>query len=276
MTTTDYRYPNELIILYLTLFLVLLVIAITSTATFCGSALFIFLAVGYAYVLNRSHHQSLIENAMPVTPNTLPELSRLVGDCAKRLGVNNFQVYVARSSQLNAYTFGLSDPKVVVLYAPLLELMDRDELAFIIGHELGHIRLGHTWLNSLVGGIAGIPSSGAVSAMLMFAFLGWNRACEYSADRAGILANGNAYKGITALIKLVAGSGGLSEQGLAAAYRQIDAEDDTWIGSFNEIFASHPLLIRRIHQIRQYSQSNQFRRISRQTAREQSSAKEEK
>jgi len=32
-----------------------------------------------------------------------------------------------------AYTFGLSTPKVVVLYSALFDVMDADELKFIVG-----------------------------------------------------------------------------------------------------------------------------------------------
>ena len=86
--------------------------------------------------------------------------------------------------------------------------MDADELRFIIGHEMGHVALGHTWLNSLVGGMAGIPSSSTSSAILTLAFLSWNRTCELSADRAGLLACGSLDKAVSSLIKLVAGPEG--------------------------------------------------------------------
>ena len=68
--------------------------------------------------------------------------------------------------------------------------------------RLGHVALGHTWLNTLVGGIAGIPGSFLGGSDLDMAFLGWNRTCEYSADRAGLLACGSLEKAISALIKL--------------------------------------------------------------------------
>ena len=150
-------------------------------------------------------------------------------------------------------------PKVVVLYEPLFKIMDEDELTFIIGHELGHVALGHTWLNSLIGGIAGIPSSMGAAAILSMAFLSWNRACEFSADRAGLLACAKPEKAISALIKLVAGPKALSPEGMAAAYQQIDAEDDTWLGSLNEAFGTHPMLIRRIQELRKYASSSQYR-----------------
>ncbi len=260
MKPATYRYPGENSTLYSTLFLVFLVIAITSTATFFTSALFVALAVAITYALNRAHHEDLISHAVVVNPQTLPELNNLVTACAKRLNVSNYEVYVARNHQLNAYTFGIHDQKVVVLYSSLLGIMDRDELAFIIGHELGHIALGHTKLNSLMGGMAGIPSAGFTSAILNFALLGWNRACEFSADRAGMLVNQKPEKAISALVKLVAGKSSLTKQDFLQAYRQIDAEDDSWLGNFSEVFASHPLLIRRIKQIQSYSRSAVYQR----------------
>jgi len=259
--TTAYRYPNEILILSGTILLVVLVIALTATATFCASILFVLLAVGLAYYSSRSHHQALMRGAVRVSSQQTPELVGLARECIQRLQARHVEIYLANSQALNAYTFGLSDPKVVVLYSALLRVMDEDELRFILGHELGHVRLGHTRLNSLVGGLAGIPSSSAASAILIMAFLGWNRACEFSADRAGLLACGKPEKAVTALIKLVAGPKALTREGLALAYRQIDAEDDTFLGNLGEAMRTHPLLIRRITRLREYAASSEYRRL---------------
>jgi Zn-dependent protease with chaperone function len=258
---TSYRYPHETLILISTLTLVGLVIAITATATLCGSFVFVILMVVLSYSSSRAHHHALIAQAYPVTRQNAPELADLVQGCVERLKPDPVQAFVVKSKQLNAYTFGLDSPKVVVLYSALLEVMDEAELRFIIGHELGHVALGHTWLNSLVGGMAGIPSGSAASAILLLAFLSWNRACEYSADRAGLLACGSLEKATTALIKLVAGPAGNTRRGLELAYRQIDAQDDTWLGNLSEAFASHPLLIRRINELRQFAASAEYQRL---------------
>jgi Zn-dependent protease with chaperone function len=187
-------------------------------------------------------------------------LDRLVQVCARRLRPASVEVYVAPSDELNAYTFGLGDPKVIVLYRPLLRVMDADELTFIIGHEMGHVALGHTWLNSLVGGLAGIPASLGSAAILTLALRSWSRACEYSADRAGLLACGDLEKATTALVKLVAGPQALDPAALARAYRQIDAEDDTLMGLLNENLATHPLLIRRIQALRAWAAGPEYAR----------------
>jgi Zn-dependent protease with chaperone function len=266
MRITSYRYPNERLILAFTLLLVLGVIALTVTATVCASLLFLIGFVLLSYYMSRSHHQSLVHSARRVTPQEYPELNQLVQQGAAKLMPGPIAVYIAPSRSLNAYTFGLSSPKVVVLYSALFKSMDADELLFIIGHELGHVALGHTWLNSLVGGMAGIPSPWAAAAIMSLTFLWWNRACEFSADRAGLLACGKPEKAVNALIKLAAGPNASSKD-MQLAYRRIDAEDDTLLGSLGETLGTHPMLIRRIQQIRKYAASPQYKRLSAQVNR---------
>jgi Zn-dependent protease with chaperone function len=259
--TTAYRYPREQLILALTLFLVFLIVVVTATATFCLSGIFVLLMLALAYWTTRSHHQALMEKAVPITHRTAPELAALTEDCIAMLNAGQVEAYVAPSKQMNAYTFGLTSPKVVVIHSPVLDAMNRDELRFILGHELGHVRLGHTWLNSLVGGLAGIPSPFFVSAVLGFAFLWWNRACEYSADRAGLLVCGDPGKAISALIKLEAGPRARTRADLERVLRQIDAEDDHPLSGLSESFDTHPMTIKRIEALRRYAASPEYQRL---------------
>jgi len=259
--TTAYRYPRERLILALTLILVLLVIAVTATATVCLSAAFVLLMVAIAYALNRSHHRALLEQAWPVTPQHMPNLAPLVAETAARLQVGSVQVFVAPGKTLNAYTFGLFSPKVVVLHSALLQVMEADELRFVLGHEMGHVRLGHTWLNSLVGGMAGIPSPFLASTVMSMAFLWWNRACEHSCDRAGLLACGEPRKAISALVKLAAGPEARTQAGLRRALARVQAEDDHALGYLRQALATHPMMIRRIEELRRYAASREYRRL---------------
>jgi Zn-dependent protease with chaperone function len=259
--TTAYRYPHETMILAASFLLVFVVIAITVTATVCLSGVFMIGFVVLSFLLTRSQHKSLMRSVQRITPDNMPGLAQLTQKGIDRLQPGDVNVYMLHSRSLNAYTFGLTSPKVVVLYSSLLKVMDADELLFILGHELGHVALGHTWLNSLVGGMAGIPSSWSAGAIMAMAFLWWNRACEYSADRAGMLACGKPEKAVTALIKLVAGPKASTQAGLERAYRWIDAEDDTFWGSVSETLGTHPMIIRRIEAIREYAGSAEYRRL---------------
>jgi Zn-dependent protease with chaperone function len=244
-----------------TVLLVIVIIMISATLTLSLAGLIILLILGFSYLANRSQHTSLLQRSYPINSRSLPELINLASTCQARIQPGPVQIYVAPASQLNAYTFGITDPKVIVLYSALFKMMDSDELRFILGHEMGHVSLGHTWLNSLLGGMAGIPASFGASVLLNASFLWWNRACEYSADRAGLLACGNPAKAVSALVKLATGSRMQSQGDLAHALRSIEAQDDTMINRMQEILSTHPMIARRIQALRRYSASSQYKRL---------------
>jgi len=260
-STTEYRYPHEYLILGVTIIIVVLVIALTAAATVCGSALFVVGIVIFGYYASRSKHQALLAEAQQVNSQTAPEIIPIIHSNSTRLQVEPVNVFIIPSRQLNAYTFGMDSPKAIVLYSSLFKIMDRDEIQFILGHEMGHVKLGHTWLNTLVGGLSGIPSSLGAAAILELAFRWWNRACEFSADRAGVLASGNPNKAITALIKLEAGGVARTQAGMQATIQHIESEDDDLMHNLEELMASHPLIAKRIDEIRSFSTSHAYQRM---------------
>jgi len=257
----DFRYPGEHVILVLTLALVGAVVALTAAATVGGSVLFVGLMLALAFAATRGKHNQLVERATRVTPQNAPGLWSLVQLGVARLGPEAVEVYVTPSRVLNAYTFGLDTPKVLVIEGPLLRVLDSDELAFVISHELGHVRLGHTWLNSLVGGLSGIPSPAITFGLLQLAFLWWNRACEYSADLAGLLATARPDKAISALVKIAAGGRAQSPGDVARALQILEAQGNDLGSQLGEALATHPLMARRIAELRKYAASGSYQRL---------------
>ena len=260
-TANSYRYPNEQIVLGITVLLVLLVILLTATATVCLSFVFVLGSLIFGYFISRSHHQALLVQANQVNQHNAPELVPALEQAKVRLQVEPVQVFIVPQKSLNAYTFGMGSSKAIVLHSALFQIMDRDELQFILGHELGHVDLGHTWLNTLIGGMAGIPSHVGAATILELAFRSWNRACEYSADRAGVLACNNPKKAITALIKLEAGNDARTQAGLLRAIQRIETQDDDLFSNLSEVLATHPMIIKRIEQIRAFAASNNYQHL---------------
>lgn len=255
-----YRYPNEHVVLTLTILLVLFVIAITSTVTFCLSGVFILVMFLLSALLVRSHHQSLMRSAFRVDQTSKPELAHLAAQCGLKLQPGAVDLFLVNQNQLNAYTFGVRSPKVLVLYTPMLKVMNSGELRFIIGHEMGHVALGHTWLNTIVGGMAGIPAPFGAAVLLYTAFRWWNRMCEFSADRAGLLACGDINIAITSLVKLVAPDI-RTQDDFSRALALIDTQDDSTSNRLAEAFQSHPMLIRRINALRDYARTPEYQRF---------------
>jgi Zn-dependent protease with chaperone function len=255
---TSYRYPSESVVFWVTILLVIGVIVFTSAATLCLSGLFILVMFVLAYLMNRQHHMELMQDSMGVSSTSAPNLFQIITDCAKRLHPGRLEAFVTPKNELNAYTFGISDPKTVVIYSAVLQIMDEDEIAFVVGHEMGHIALGHTWLNTILGGIAGIPASYGASAILALVFRSWNRMCEYSADRAGVLACGKPDKAISALLKLVSGKKTLTQADMGRLLQLVDQEDDSLAGQLNEMLSDHPMTIKRIEQIKKYIRTREY------------------
>lgn len=263
--TTAYRYPTEQGILFLTFLAVFVVILLTAALTFRLGLLIIAFTLVAAYLSNLFQHQALIRSATKVSTQSAPALTRLAQECVQKLQPGPIQIFIAQNPALNAYTFGLTNPRVVVLYSSLFREMDGDEIRFVLGHELGHICLGHTWLNSIAGGMAGIPSTFLISSILKGILLWWNRACEYSADRAGLLACGRADKAVSALVKLAAGPAGLrNPQDLERVLRAVQDEADDPLNIFSETMATHPLILKRINAIRRYAGSSGYQRLQRE------------
>jgi Zn-dependent protease with chaperone function len=260
---TSYRYPGETVIFWVTFILLLAILIVTAGFSACLIPLFAGIVLLIAYQMNKSAHRSLQLQGTPVTAQKTPVLAALVQDCVNRLQPDPVDVIVVPAQQLNAYTFGLSNPKVVVLFKSLFNVMDDDEIRFILGHELGHVALGHTWLNTLLGGMAGVPTSLGGAVVLTLAFRWWNRACEYSADRAGMLACGNLRKAISALIKLEAGGGRTLEQ-LERALKAIEKEDDSFLNELSETLYTHPMTIHRIEELERYARTPAYRELQAQ------------
>lgn len=258
---TEYRYPNETITLAITILLIGGVLLLSGVATVCLVPLLVILVVVLAYTGGRQHHAQLMRVAQPVTPETAPGLTAVAEHCARTLQPGPVALYVVPSRTVNAYTFGLSKPNVIVLHSALVQVMDADEMRFVIGHEMGHIALGHTWLNTLVGGMAGVPMPIGAAVVLTFAFRWWNRACEYSCDRAGLIACGSLRKATSALVQLVVGDINTDEE-LRRALAAIQAQDDGALGSLGELLATHPTIAKRLDMLRKYAESAEYRRLA--------------
>ncbi len=94
--------------------------------------------------------------AREVTFAEAPELHHLVATLARRAGLPMPRVYLVDDPTPNAFATG-RDPRhgVVAVTTGILGLLDRDELAGVIAHELAHIKHRDTLIQAIVATIAG-------------------------------------------------------------------------------------------------------------------------
>jgi Zn-dependent protease with chaperone function len=274
MANTSYRSENEYPILLLTVVIIGVIFLLSASVTACLAPLLVILTLIASYQANQSGRTALLRQAYHVpldqidgsNSNNRPfyRISQTARECIRRLRPGPVELFIVRGRQVNAYTFGLSDPKTVVVYASLVEIMDEEEFKFVLGHEMGHVALGHTWLNTVLGGLAGVPQTYGTALILTAAFRWWNRACEYSADRAGLLACQNPAKAVTTLVKLAAGDNIDTPAEFKRALAKIEAQDDDWGSVLTESLSTHPMIVKRIKEIQKYGASSEYRRLAAQ------------
>jgi STE24 endopeptidase len=82
------------------------------------------------------------------------ELKKRIYELAGKLNYPLTKLFVMdgskRSAHSNAFMFGFGNNKRIVLFDTLLTQVDADEILAILGHELGHWKLGHTLSNFVI------------------------------------------------------------------------------------------------------------------------------
>lgn len=202
----------------------------------------------------------LLGQGVKLNQRQFPEVYATVVDCAHKLGISVPNVYISQDYLLNAGTYGTDQEAFIVIGTPLLELLEPDELAFVIGHECGHLQNNHVVYRTAVSFL-----SQGVGAYLKWAVIpasvalnGWSRRAEITCDRAGLVCCRSEEAATQAMLKLVTGSKELASRIDVEDYlSQIDGMKEG-VGRFAEMLATHPYLPKRIHALRLFAQSNYF------------------
>ncbi len=114
-----------------------------------------------------------MHDAQEVDERSAPELVAIVRELAQRAGLPMPRVYLMDSPQPNAFATGRNPQHAAVCATTgLLSTLSRDEIAGVIGHELGHVRNHDTLTMTITATIAG-----AISMLAQFGmfFRGGNR-----------------------------------------------------------------------------------------------------
>ena len=95
-------------------------------------------------------------NAREATPGQAPELYGLVQDLANRAGLPTPRVYIIPQESPNAFATGRNPENAVVAVTEgLLKIMNREELAGVLAHELAHVKNRDILIGSIAATMAG-------------------------------------------------------------------------------------------------------------------------
>lgn len=227
--------------------------------------------------IDRLLRVQLMGSYLRATEDCFPELYRAVQEGCEILDVPRRPTVYIQPGGLNAFTAGVEQP-IVVFNAGLIDSMTEDELRFVVGHELGHIKSGHVlyyqvaMLLPVIGEMVGAATFG-IGALLSFplevALIRWQRMSELTADRAGLLACQDINAATTAMIKLA----GLplkffdkvnTEDFLAQAreFESFDSDRLDWVAKIlSGLGQSHPWTVMRASELLRWVDSAAFDKL---------------
>lgn len=148
---------------------------------------------------------------LQVLPENLPEIHNILAEACEILGIRTIpELYIMLEDKIQSFTSGDKD-QVIVISSGAVELLNSDELLFMLGRELGHIKSNHVLYHmmaysiKLVAQIISDVTLGVgnlLSMPLQVALMYWHRMAEFTADRAGLLTCQDMEVAAQCLIKM--------------------------------------------------------------------------
>jgi heat shock protein HtpX len=124
--------------------------------------------------------------AQEVTPAQVPELWSLVSELAQRANLPMPRLYLIPEQAPNAFATGRNPQHAAVAVTMgLLDMMDRQELAGVLAHELSHVKHRDTLIMTIAGSLAGAMSMIANMAMFSAMFGGFGDDDDEGANPIG-------------------------------------------------------------------------------------------
>lgn len=221
----------------------------------------------------RQHRLLYLATSVRVDARQFGSIHDLREDCVSILDANTTpEFFVLQDPQPNAFTIGMDTP-FVVLTTGMIDLMDYEELRFVVGHELGHALSGHAvyrtvllHLMRLAGSIGWMPVGGWALRAIVAALMEWSRKSELSGDRAGLLCSQDPDAAIRVQMKLAGGPRLASMNTVAfleqaAEYEASGDLRDGVLKLLNLELQTHPFSVLRAAELRKWVKSGEYRRI---------------
>ncbi len=227
----------------------------------------------FGYFGEKPIRLAFLANSVRVSPRQFPEVYALYQDVLETLdSPDDYPLFISQTPIVNAGAYGMDEP-FIILNSGTVSLLEDQQLAYVMGHELGHIMSDHVLYRTMtqillqLAGM-GFPIVGLAARVVLVALLEWQRKAELSCDRAGLLAIQDPTEVMQTMLKMA--GGGQDEQlnleefiAQAEEYRESGDVADQVFKILNLMATTHPFYVLRVAEIRTWIEQGDYDRIMR-------------
>jgi len=246
------REPSERIAFWLTALLALpaaLAIGYALHESIGASQVALFIVVAMVYVtLARGR---LLGSSVRVHQRQYPRVFTIVRQACAALEIPMPLIFVREDNFVPVVALGFGEPYALVLSSHWIELFEDDELAFMIGRELGHIAAGHARFQSL------LSVNGNENPIVSLIFGAWLRRCALTCDKVGVLCCGSLDAAIRAMGIAAFHAFGRQVDYEAFAEQHAEVQSDSVL-RWGEWLSAEPYATRRIASLRGFMASQKY------------------
>jgi Zn-dependent protease with chaperone function len=222
---------------------------------------------------DRALRLMFLASSVRASEQQFPHLYQMLLDGAYVLDMPRVpELFITQDPMVNAMALGTDKPFIVITTG-MVDLMDEEEVRFIIGHEIGHVLSGHSvyrtmlyYLVNLAARLALVPFAWIGLKAVIWGLEEWYRKSELSCDRAGLLAGQDVPAARRALMKTAGGPqlAELSHDAFLEQAREYDAVPDlreSLIKLLQLQGATHPFAVVRFAELDRWATDGEYRDI---------------
>ena len=208
-----------------------------------------------------------------ITQDSLPEMHKQLVEACKILGVKELPAYSTDWFYAPYHFSNGETHRRIVMMSGSADLFTEPEMAFVLGHELGHMACGHKpyhmLLETFYMPFVNDPAFQAWASIIKLPLLEWYRISDYTADRMGLLCCQDTNAALSTMIK----KAGLPKK----CYKNINIDsfieqarhfDADLTGAMDKVVkilsirsAEFPWLVVRAGKLLEWSESDEYKRI---------------
>jgi Zn-dependent protease with chaperone function len=240
----DPKEKTALMWLYIAAVPAALLLLLWTVVTFGGVLIFIGLFVLFRMFGEAWFMAYLKTNAVRVSPTQLPEIHRIVATACDHLKMSPPEVYVMQANVWNSYAAKIFGQRVVVLLSGAVDSIllkgDQQQLAWLVGHELGHHWAGHLEWKQKIAHLGG---------WLVWVALWRSRRGEFTCDRVGLYCAGSLWASRFALMNATVGAQLGGKVNMDEAVSQWQQHRGEFFVKYRTLYSTHPHLLARLENL---------------------------